>query len=1147
MPTPVATARQCLANDAAAALDEAVAAARRRAHAQTTSLHVVFALLSTSSATTSSLLRDALARARSSAYSSRLQFKALELCFGVALDRLPSAATAAPSPAEEPPVSNSLMAAIKRSQANQRRNPDTFHLYQQQCSAASSSTSSSSFSGVKVELQQLVLAILDDPVVSRVFGEAGFRSCDIKLAILRPTPPILRFPRAARCPPMFLCTYSSGDEFEGRGFAFPFAAPDGSEENCRRIGDVLARRSGGGRNPLLVGIGAGEAANDFAAAVERRNWASLPPELRGLRIVSVGSDSDAVDRIEEMAAKAEEPGLVLSVGDLKGLVEEEDKGGSLVAEITRVLEVHQGMVWVIGWSATYETYLKLLSRYPILDREWDLQLLPITSARAAAMGGGSFSKPQSLMDSFVPFGGFFPATYESKGLLNTPHPSVHRCQHCNDKYEQEVTAIRKAHSATIEAEDQTNLPSWMRKANTVSMKGLEAAKAKDDKSVLNSKIMDLQKKWNDYCQRLHRGCQRLETDNYQLFPQFVGLPCASDRERTIVQNSNADVNQKQRDIANSLPMTMGLQNTTTATQSISLPLVSQSNNKDLMSNLQLRISKSEQLEGRGLQSLQGSRRDFHNIEDHASPSSVTSVTTDLVLGTPREPPSKEESPRQTYKEHPEKSGNMQAKKDAELNRNIPQLLVQSYPCSKSSSVKGVYPVSQIIPAKSSAGLSAYDQRCLASSRMLQKLDPSNYKSLCASLLEKVGRQEEALSAISHAIVHCTAGERRRGASLKGDIWLSFHGPDRVAKRRVAVALAELVCGNKENLICIDLSYQDGACHLSTIYGQQDINPHKVDFRGKTNADYIAGEVNKKPWSVIFLENVDEADFLIQNSLSHAIQTGRFPDSHGREVSINNAIFVMATRTTRGNTFTPRIDSSNFSEERILTARGWQMKILTESIPLTISSSPNNKVSVSPRQKSRSEQPSLCSVFVSKRKMNSSGSHDKQFEYLGTSKRPHRSSNTFLDLNLPVEEIESNDADSSSSHEYNSLSDNPEAWADNFYNLVDKSVNFGPFDFDALADSILKDISKIFCDTFGSNFVLEIDVKAMEQILAAAWVSEDGGSLSKWLEQVLGRSFIELKRRYNLLSPAILRLVACEDALMEEHPPGILLPSRIILD
>lgn len=150
MPTPVSSARQCLAAEAAATLDGAVAVARRRVHAQTTSLHVVYALLCSSPSSSSSsssspsaaagpssILRDALSRARSSAYSPRLQFKALELCFGVALDRLPSSSShhqqqQPAAAAEEPPVSNSLMAAVKRSQANQRRNPDTFHLYQQQ-------------------------------------------------------------------------------------------------------------------------------------------------------------------------------------------------------------------------------------------------------------------------------------------------------------------------------------------------------------------------------------------------------------------------------------------------------------------------------------------------------------------------------------------------------------------------------------------------------------------------------------------------------------------------------------------------------------------------------------------------------------------------------------------------------------------------------------------------------------------------------------------------------------------------------------------------------------------------------------------------------------------------------------------------------
>ncbi|GKV44836.1 hypothetical protein SLEP1_g51984 [Rubroshorea leprosula] len=86
MPSPVTVARQCLTPEASNALDEAVGVACRRGHAQTTSLHAVSALLSLSSPP----LREACARARNATYSSRLQFKALDLCLSVSLDRVPS-------------------------------------------------------------------------------------------------------------------------------------------------------------------------------------------------------------------------------------------------------------------------------------------------------------------------------------------------------------------------------------------------------------------------------------------------------------------------------------------------------------------------------------------------------------------------------------------------------------------------------------------------------------------------------------------------------------------------------------------------------------------------------------------------------------------------------------------------------------------------------------------------------------------------------------------------------------------------------------------------------------------------------------------------------------------------------------------------
>ena len=394
MPTAVSYARECLAGAAEAALDEAVSIARRRSHAQTTSLHVVSALLSLSSST-SSLLRDALSRTRSSAHSPRFQFKALEVCFSLVLDRLPSTV----SKNSHPPVSNSLMAAIKRSQATQRRNPDTFHLYQHyQEHQEQISQSSSSSTSVKVELPQLVLSILDDPIVSRVFSDAGFRSYDIKFSVLHPPPSLLRLSRAARCPPLFLCNFSIDVDLDCR----PRVCADVADENCRRIGEILAMKSQ--RNPLLVGVGAADAALDFERVISGQKWFVFPPEVRGLKFFSLekdlfdyvrGSRDDRwLDRkFREMDLRmAEEksgssPGTVLSFGDLKSFEDlaGEDDGSKRVGRaasfLTKLVDDYPEKLWLIGSVDTYETYMKFLSQYPSVDKDWDLQLLPISSPR----------------------------------------------------------------------------------------------------------------------------------------------------------------------------------------------------------------------------------------------------------------------------------------------------------------------------------------------------------------------------------------------------------------------------------------------------------------------------------------------------------------------------------------------------------------------------------------------------------------------------------------------------------------------------------------------------------------------------------------------------------------------------------------------
>ncbi|KAF8659924.1 hypothetical protein HU200_058148 [Digitaria exilis] len=147
------TVHQSLTAEAATALKLSLGLARRRGHAQVTPLHVAYTLLGSSSSPSPSpaygLLRRACARSHRPVgacapphyYSHQPpQCRALELCFNVALNRLPTAnAVASGSPSSSsssasstsfaasilhqtsPTLSNALVAALKRAQANQRR------------------------------------------------------------------------------------------------------------------------------------------------------------------------------------------------------------------------------------------------------------------------------------------------------------------------------------------------------------------------------------------------------------------------------------------------------------------------------------------------------------------------------------------------------------------------------------------------------------------------------------------------------------------------------------------------------------------------------------------------------------------------------------------------------------------------------------------------------------------------------------------------------------------------------------------------------------------------------------------------------------------------------------------------------------------
>ncbi|CAN1324650.1 hypothetical protein LINPERPRIM_LOCUS33186, partial [Linum perenne] len=88
-------------------------------------------------------------------------------------------------------------------------------------------------------------------------------------------------------------------------------------------------------------------------------------------------------------------GIVTSLRDLEALIigddDDDDNGDSspgsyMVSKLTKLLERSKEKLWLIGVAASYNVYIKFLKRFPSVEKDLNLRLLPITSFLSSVPG-----------------------------------------------------------------------------------------------------------------------------------------------------------------------------------------------------------------------------------------------------------------------------------------------------------------------------------------------------------------------------------------------------------------------------------------------------------------------------------------------------------------------------------------------------------------------------------------------------------------------------------------------------------------------------------------------------------------------------------------------------------------------------------------
>lgn len=1028
----LSTIQQTLTPEAASVLNHSIAEAGRRNHGQTTPLHVAATLL----ASPSGYLRQACIRSHPNS-SHPLQCRALELCFSVALERLPSAQNL--SPGMEPPISNALMAALKRAQAHQRRGcPEQ----QQQPLLA-----------VKVELEQLIVSILDDPSVSRVMREASFSSPAVKATIeqsLNSSASVNSGPISGQLgfhpsPPLNRNLYLNPRLQQG---SCEPSVQQRREEVKRVIGILLRSKK---RNPVLVGDSEPEAVlRELLQRIEKREVNEVL--LRNVHVVSLekefGSDRSQIPvKMKELGDLIETRinstaiggsggggGVILDLGDLKWLVEQQpgfgisgpspiqqqvvsETGHAAVTEMGKLLaRFGEGggndRLWLIG-TATCETFLRCQVYHPSMENDWDLQAVPIT-ARSPLPGlfprlGGSNGILSSSVGSLTPLkslpmgGTALPPRRQPENRDQIRGATI-CCPVCMEKYEQELAKLVanefEKSSSDSKPEVQQNLPQWMQTAKLGGTKQPDQLQTRDKELVWKQKTEELQMKWNETCRQLHAsfhltsGSERLATTAHLV---------------TNICNANA----------------LGRQ--------------------PLQPRFQL---------ARNSPTLQMNQAPLPNPPDCPTSAPGSPVRTELVLGCPKIPE------KSIEKSHQERIKDLTGCVPFEWPDKVP---IQS------------------------------------NGKHANALDADSFKRLFKGLTEKVAWQTDAASAVAATIIQCKSGNgKRRGAGAKGDTWLLFVGPDRVGKKKMATTLSELVFSSSPVTIKLGSRPDDN---------RED---SEVNFRGKTVLDRIAEAVRRNPFSVIVLEDVDRADMLIYSSIKHAMEKGRLPDSHGREIGLGSVIFVLTANWLPDNLK----DLSNtlvLEEQKFASAtmHGWQLQI---------------------------------AVGGRMGKRRAEWAHDENHKL--SKPRTDAGLALSIDLNLAADTAEDGAADESRNssdltveHCHNHSLTNK--WAlpslrpspNELLNLADDMIIFKPVDFAPLRTKVVDTIAARFSGVFGDGWSIELDHEALDRIISGAWFGQTG--FEQWVDRVLAPGFQQLKGGCSLPEDGstVVRLVPVKDGHM----------------
>jgi ATP-dependent Clp protease ATP-binding subunit ClpC len=153
------------------------------------------------------------------------------------------------------------------------------------------------------------------------------------------------------------------------------------------------------------------------------------------------------------------------------------------------------------------------------------------------------------------------------------------------------------------------------------------------------------------------------------------------------------------------------------------------------------------------------------------------------------------------------------------------------------------------------------------------------------LHERIVGQDEPVTVISEAIRRARAGLKDPNRPIGTFLFL---GPTGVGKTELSKALAEVLYGDEDMIVRLDMSEYMEKHSVSKMIGAPP------GYIGYEKAGNFTDIVRRKPFSVILLDEIEKAHPDVFNTLLQIMEDGRLTDNKGRMVDFKNTILIMTS-------------------------------------------------------------------------------------------------------------------------------------------------------------------------------------------------------------------------------------------------------------